>query len=90
MNRIINLPDSRGYLLWRRVGIGEAYSDFLMVLADLGGVIRVSFEVHWDAVTFKPVQIIVHRGTKRMEGVLEGASTFALAGGRADVPEPTW
>ena len=24
---IINLPDSWGYLVWRRGGIGEAYSD---------------------------------------------------------------
>ena len=50
----------------------------------------MGFEVHWDAVTFKQVQIVVHRGTKRMEGVLEGAWTFGLARGRAGVPEPTW
>ena len=61
-----------------------------MVVADLGGVVRVGFKVHWDAVTFKSVQLVVQRGTKRMEGVLEEAWTFTLTGGRAGVSEPTW
>ena len=27
VGRIINLPDSRGHFVWRRVGLGEPYSD---------------------------------------------------------------
>ena len=86
---IINIPDFWGYLLWRRVGIGEAQGDGLTVVADLGRMKGAGFEVYWDSVTFETVQVVAHGGTRRKEVVRRGMQTFTLAGGRAGVPECT-
>ena len=42
-------------------------------------------EVYWDTVTFKPVHVVAHRGTRRKEVVRWGLRSFTLAGGCAGV-----